>query len=139
MSLNPTKFRLAEYDRNMFSARPEHGTDIEAFMQPEYWAHIAAQCKVFDQIEVIPESGEYYMLFLVVAASRTGLRVKPIVRIDLSDEDEIKDRDLDVTWKGPVLKWCVTRSADKAVIYDKFASREEAAQKLAEHISAKAA
>lgn len=136
-SLNPTKFGLAEFAGNTFRAVPEHGTKMEEFMQPEFWAHIAAQCKVFDKIEVIPESGEYYAMFVVVSASKTGLRVKPVIRVDLTNSDELAvDKDLDAKWMGPHAKWCVVRKADGAIMYRDMASKEEATLKLAEHISA---
>jgi hypothetical protein len=115
--LATNRFHLAEFRRNIFDVIPEHGTPFEALLKEGYWAHVSAQMKPGDRIEVRAEDGSYFAQLIVQDAGRLYARVAVLMHVKLDaievKEDGLKAGEYEVAWKGPQLKWCVLRGKDK--------------------------
>ena len=126
-SIQPERTGQAEYKRQDWVVDAESGTSIQDCQDPQYWAHVCQQFKIFDRIEVRVESGEWMAEFVVLACERNWAKVEMLHFYDLAPADKAPvSAKYEVTWKGPHLKWSVIRIADREKIKDKMMSREEA-------------
>jgi hypothetical protein len=115
--LASNRLHFAEHRRNIFTVTPEHGTPYEAILREDFWAHVSVKMKPGDRIEVLAEDGSYFAELLVQDAGRLYAKVAPLRHIKL-DAVDVKEGGLamegfEVVWKGPQLKWCVTRGKDR--------------------------
>lgn len=143
MSLNVTRFKLAEYHRSTYACMVEHGTAPGQLVEPAFWAHVASSLKPGDIIQVEPDSREWFAELYVLESGMNFARVallsvSPLVDTNRPAVDE-SDADFSVDWKGPAKKWSVIRTADKAYVYEGLPSKDAALAKLAAHVRPQAA
>ncbi len=50
--LNPQRMKLAEYERQDWVINAEDGTSPDDLKDPGFWAHVSAQMKPYDHVEV---------------------------------------------------------------------------------------
>lgn len=134
-ALNSSRFKQAEYERNIWVVTPEAETPLEALLNPAFWAHVASSFKPWDHIEVRAEDGSYWAELLVQDASRNWAKVAVLRQVQLNGEApraEESDGHI-VEWSGPHTKWRVVRKADKAILKDSM-SKADANKWLAEHL-----
>ncbi len=136
MSLNVTRFTLAEYKRSIWCATVEHGFQPVKLLEPPFWANVANILKPGDRIEVESESREWFVELYVLEVGAGFARVA-MMRMDalnaLDQSAVPTDLDFTVEFKGPVKKWSVIRKLDKAPIYEGLSSKDAALAKLAAH------
>ncbi len=129
-AINPSRLKLGEYIRNIFTATAHEGTLVEDALNPEYWAHVSEQFKPYDKIELRADDGSWYAEFMVLDASRTWARVKLLNQWDLTTADtSLSQATLDAyrfEFKGPHKKWCVIRNSDDAYVHEQMASKGDA-------------
>lgn len=124
--------RLAEaaYQRNEWRYTAEAGTTINEILDPQYWAHVAANFKPHDIIEVIPEDGSWYARLIVLTNARLWAKVFLLQKADLekalADTPATDDETHEVKWMGAIEKHAVIRKADKALIKGGFTTKLEA-------------
>ena len=143
MALIASMVKSADYAYSRWNAVVPHGTLQDDVLHPKMWAHVAATLRAGDEIRVKVESNEWvqYLMIMEVGpnyavVARIG-QVHPLIGANRHVVEA--DTDFSIEWKGPVRKWAVIRKSDKAVIYDKFESRETAQSRLASHVQPKAA
>jgi hypothetical protein len=61
MKILVPNFTLAEYARNIWRINALHGQSMDDFKNPESWAHVAANFKRFDEVEVVAEDGSFLL------------------------------------------------------------------------------
>ena len=116
--LTQSGFQLSQYARNVWMASPAVDTPFERIMEPEYWAHVAAQLRPMDQIEIYPEDMSYYALLIVTDTGTGAVRVVPIihpVNLHKKEMESLKTAlsdDYDVKWVSPTKKYGVIRKED---------------------------
>lgn len=145
--VHANRFKSAEFRRNIWDAIPEAGTPFDDLLKPEYWAHVAANLRPWDRIEVRAEDGSYYAELLVRDAGRLWAKVECLRKHDLgADTGQVPDVVADVTysvqWRGPHSKHAVMRergNGAKEVLRDQFETREAAEAWKADHMKAMAA
>lgn len=139
MPINHSKFKQAEYVRNVWAVTPEDGVTLDQVLEPSFWAHVAANLKPWDKIEVRAEDGTYYAELIVLQAARSWAKVRMIHQVEL-DEAPAENNDVPgyhVKFAGRA-KWRVIRKVDNEVIHQGAACEQEAKDWLTEHLSATA-
>ena len=145
--IHANRFKSAEFRRNIWDVIPEASTPFEDVLKPEFWAHVAANLRPWDRIEVRAEDGSYYAELLVQDCGRLWAKVAVLSKVTLSkDAAQVPDIVADVTysvqWRGPHSKHAVMRergSGEKEVMRDQFETREAAEAWKADHMKALAA
>lgn len=137
VALHATRFKSAEYERNLWVITPESGVSFEDLSSPRYWANVAMNLKPYDKIEVRADDGSYYGELLVTYVGNQFVQTKPISYVDLGAEqshDEVVGG-LDVMWRGPHCKWSVIRKKDNGfdVLSEQHANKSVATKWAAEH------
>ena len=81
----PSRFNAAEFHRNLYHARAEKGTTIADVEDSEYWVHVCATLNKFDRIEVIEESGAWWVELIVLSANKKdsseNTQERPTIRV----------------------------------------------------------
>jgi hypothetical protein len=134
--LNPSEYNRAEYARAVHFVSPAEGVTLADLQEPAFWAHVSAKFHAYDKIEVVPQGGAYYAELLVVNCSGTHAKVAVLQHKELSvkkAKDAPADEVFGVEFKGPQRKWAIIRKADKAIVKEEFASKDEAFAWLALH------
>jgi len=140
-----TQSRLAnaEYGRVIYQAVVENHVTREDILKPAFWSLVALQLKPGYQIEVTPDDMSFYALLRVRACDRTWAQVDEIIFKDFSkvDVDSIASQNDEYEYKfrGPHCLHSIVRKADGSVLFEKCATKQEALDKLANHIKTIAA
>ena len=117
--LKPMGFKQAEYTRNEFFIAPEAGVPWDAILKPEYWAHVAAKLRPYDEIIVVPEDDSFYGRVIVLRTGTAIAFVRELQFVEFKDrvvEGDLDDQDFDITWSGPIARYRVTRRSDGMVL-----------------------
>jgi len=139
MSLHVSRYMLAEQGRAVHMAIPEEGTTLKQIQEPQYWAHVAADLRVHDRIEVAVEGGELWCELLVIAKGNNWVKTAVINRLEEKIDEQPEDnKDFKVQHRGP-RKWSVVRIEDSAIIAEDIGTKLEAEQHKLDHIKALAA
>lgn len=133
--LNPKNMGLSEHRRQHLVVDAEEGTTVEDVLDPQYWAHVAAEMEPYARVEVLLETGEWMLELMVINRGRNWAQMHLLHKHDLQERSETmpvaqKHR---IEWKGPQRKHAVIRIADSQVIQDGFSSKQEAGVWLANH------
>lgn len=136
-NLTPKRFKLADYERNLWVATPEAGTTLEDVLKNDYFAHVAGNFKPFDKVEVRAEDESYYAELLVRSAGKNWAVCNVLMHVDLAPKsDAVPDEDYTVGWGGPHQKHRVVRKKDGEVLFQGGASADEARSWLTNHLKA---
>lgn len=112
--VHPSRFREASGARNVWAIGVDELTTWDEVLAPEYWSHIAQNCRPGDYIEVKPDDGSYVALLHVVSVQRNAVGVCEIYKKPLHGVAmPVVTNATTVEFKGPNLKWCVIRTKDK--------------------------
>jgi len=132
INLDPSRFKGAEYERNVYVATVEQGTTIDTLELPAFWSHIAAKLRPWDKIEVRCDDGSFYAECIVIDADRTWAKLHVIMGVDLSkkeitpSEAKVMADQFEVKWRGPHMKHCVLRVSDGMVLQEGIGTKDEA-------------
>ena len=122
--LEPSRFHLAEHQRNVYVATVEGGIARADMLAPEFWSHIAAKLRPYDEIVVYCDDGSLYARMLVLNSERTWARMHVLQWEDLTTRDvslskgapaakaaspEVEKALFRVEYKGKHKQWCVIR------------------------------
>lgn len=134
------RFQAADQVRNRWAISPEEGSTVDDVMRPEATAHIAAQLKRWDIIEVRPDDESFYAELLVKDAGPNWASFWLIQHVELAPKVDAAEADepFVVGWGGPHQKHRVTRKADNEVLKSGFPSKAEARAWAIEHTKAMA-
>jgi hypothetical protein len=132
---SPVRHKLAEHDFVQHSVTVEAGHTIDDVLKPEYFAHVAAKFKPYDEISVRTDDGTWYAKLLVTEVGRSWLRTFLLedYKLTTSDVAQSQANAVEVIWRGPHLKHSVVRKSDRGVLKDGFATKGEAAAWAAEN------
>lgn len=140
-TLMPARIKVQDYAITTYVATAEQGTVKEDFLRPEYWAHIAAKFKPWDQIKVLSDDGTFYGEYMVMSCGRAWAKVYELRFVNLTSSDVSltqaatqESSGFIVKWRGHHLKWSVIREKDKEPIKDMMATEQEARVWLDEHL-----
>lgn len=132
--MKPTILREAEYRRTVWDLTVDKGVEPKAVLQPSFWAHVAGRLKIGDRIEVTAADGSW--LYELIVRSKPAGRATEATVIPLNFHDlnalDVETRaalvgvEYEHAWKGPTLKHCVIRLADKAIVVDKLDTKDQA-------------
>jgi len=134
-ALIPPDLSQAEYNRNRFLARPPEGTTLADILNPDFWAHVARQFRQGDLIEVYPKDGTFYAELFVAECRKVGminvLRLVKISYTPLTEEPQEKAKTessnpYEIVYRGPDKKHTVTRRADKVIVSEGHATKQDA-------------
>jgi hypothetical protein len=127
VQLQPRRMKPAEEVSTRFAVTipPEHEHDD--LLDPAYWAHVAVQMQPGNILEVRTDTGSHYGRFYVTECSRNHAKLYELewVKIDKA-ESEITDDVYVYAWKGPVMKHCVIRKSDGAVVHEQMPTKAAA-------------
>lgn len=128
---------------NEWVADPESKTPFDAVLEPQFWAHVSAKLRPYDEVIVRAEDGSYYARLLVQDAGRLFAKVAVLEKYDLAAV-EVGGADAipsgyEIKHAGPHAKWRVVRLSDRAPVKDKFETKGQAQQWLTEHLKGLAA
>lgn len=132
VQLSPARFKLAEYERQIYVATAEEGCTPEDLLKPEHWAHVAKDLKPWDRIEARANDGTWFAEYLVLDTSRAWARVRllgevqHITTADVAQTQASLQGTYRVEYKGPHSKWCVIRNSDNAMQKEGEGSRDAA-------------
>lgn len=130
MKILVPNFNLAEYSRNIWRVTALHGQSFEQFKDPEAWAHVAANFKRHDEVELIAEDGSFFAKGVVLKVTKTSASVHFYTHVDFEEKITTTDENAKFTaeWGGGA-KWRVIRKSDGEVIESQISSKEEAFHK----------
>lgn len=118
MKLLDNQMRQAEFDRNIYSLRPEHGTTLADVCTQEFWVHVAKRLKAGDRIEVMPVDGSWFAELYVRSANDKEVSVFVLRHVDFMAGEAPVESDLyEVKFAGRA-KWRVLRRSDKEIMID---------------------
>lgn len=122
--------------RTTFIATIPSDTDIEAVLQPTFWANVANQIRVRNHIEADWEDGSKLVSLRVVGVGTDFVKVKVMneYKFDVV-ADVIANNDFKVEWKAQVHKFSVIRKSTNEYVKDGFTSKEEANEWLKDNLS----
>jgi len=114
---DPPRLKLAEHRRRVFTITPAPETEFKDLLDEAYYKRIGELLKPMDQIEVVPERGDYFAILIVQASGKGYAHVATLLKKDLDPEIAAKRRaEYVVKWAGPVHKFRVTRSSDGMIM-----------------------
>ena len=136
-ALVASRFKFSEYERNIWIANPEPGTPPDAIMDPGYWAHVSAQLRPWDKIEVRyqDDNGSAYVELLVAEVGRGFVRVETLLTKAFGGSAGIDTTsDYRIAFH-PQKHYRIIRTSDGAVIKEDLPSRGSAENWLSVHLS----
>jgi len=141
MRLNIGRFSSTEFVNKHWTCTVEVGTTLEEVLQPAFFSNVAMMITPYDQIIVRTDDGSWYAELLVLMSGPSWAKVHLKYSANLLDkEDSGLTQDQEdkfiVAWRGPHLKWCVTRKDDKMNIKEVCNSKVEAYSWLREYLRA---
>lgn len=133
--LMPDRIGQSEDKERRFVIDIEYGVTLEQVMEPSYWAHVASQMQQFDEIKVRTEDGAWCAFLMVKYAERNYVSVvlDRVIHLDKEVEIPAQSEKHKVEWKGPRLRFCVTRIADQKRVKEGCLSRDEGLAWIIEH------
>ncbi len=136
--LSPGRRQPFTHRNQIHNITAEENTPFDAVMDPQFYAHIAPNLRMYDEIRVTTDDGAYYARLLVLAVGQTWAKVRKLEFVDLmgSESDTPADpmNQYYVKFRGPVLKWSMLRRSDNAVIREGMDTRGEAERYMADHV-----
>jgi hypothetical protein len=105
---------------------PEHNHDD--LMNPAYWAHVAIQMQPGNILEVRTDTGSHYGRFYVSECSRNHAKLHELEWVEIEKSADVDDDVYVYGWKGPVMKHCIIRKSDGAVIQEQMPTKAAAQQ-----------
>lgn len=132
--MKPTILREAEYRRTIWDLTADKGVDPKMLLQPAFWAHVAGRLKIGDRIEVMAFDGSW-LSELIVRSKPIGRATEATViplnfydlnAIDAETKAAVVGVEYEYAWKGPTLKHCVVRLADRTIVAEKFDTKDQA-------------
>lgn len=122
------RFSLAEMRRQQFLATvPDHMT-IEDALAPEFWVHVAAKVRPYDEIIVGRDDCAWRLSLVVADTWSGGVRVIEVGRCEMTGALEKSTEEangLKVQWRGPNARWSVLDAAGQ-VLHSGFANKDDA-------------
>ena len=139
LSLNATRFGLAEHKRNVWHAVLPEGDDYENVFDPSYWAHVATKMRAGDEIIVINDQMTLRAHLVVKKAERLFVQVVEVSKVDLtiqtSSSEVLADYAVEVKWAGPHDKFRVERIRDgKREVLSAGMDKDAAEKWAADHL-----
>jgi hypothetical protein len=139
-----SRFKEASFARTQWQVIAEHGTTLEDIKKPEYWAHVAKQLKITDEITVICEDMTFKVNLDVLDKSNTWAKVFVTDYIDYTEATgetmpEAPQKEFKVKWGGPHVKYQVIRAEDSEVVKEYFATEADAYNYLRDYSKVMAA
>ena len=138
--LQPSRCKLAEYQRSVFAINPEPDMPFEAMLSPHYWAHVSQNFRPGTKLEIYPPEGHYYALLLVQDCGRLFAKVAVIQKVDFVPvtvgEHQLDTSAYRASYGGVNSKWCVHRVVDgkKELMKSELGDREEAEAWIRQHV-----
>jgi hypothetical protein len=138
ISLDSHRLKDIEFQRLVMGCYPPKEHTIEDMKRPEYWAAVAGKLRPWNHIEVYSEDGTWYAELLVLAVERAHAVVHVLAYHSLSTSDVVMTS-LAGSSKyeirhTPGLQWHIIRRADRHIVRDQMARREDAEFALTEHL-----
>ncbi|GLI92994.1 hypothetical protein [Methylocystis echinoides] len=122
------RFSLAEMRRQQFLATvPDHVT-IDDVLVPEFWVHVAAKVRPYDEIIVGRDDCTWRLSLVVADVWSGGVKVVELSRVELVGALEKSTEEangLRVQWRGPNARWSVMDAAGQ-VLHSGFANKDDA-------------
>lgn len=133
--IDSNRFRLAEFERQVWIANIEYGVTLDDIQVPGFWAMMASQLRPYDHIEARAEDGSWIAYLIVTGSDRTWARVvvDRVIKLTSADVSQTQAARHEVAWKGPQHKYAVIRTADSEMVRAGFGSKEDANTWLREH------
>jgi len=134
-ALIPSDLKQADYNRNRFLAHPPEGTTLEDVLNPAFWAHVSRQFVPGggDIIEVVPADRSFYAELLVVECRKVGLvtnirlvKLNYVPLVENKPAGKAAKSEYEVVYRGEARKHTVTRTADKEVVSEGHATKQDA-------------
>lgn len=139
MRLEPTRCALDEHVNQNWTLTVEPHVTVEDVLHPEFLANVSARMRPYDHVRVRTDTGEWYAELLVLSCGRTWAKMVLLYKIDLTTKDvdltqAAPNDEYIVQYRGPHLRFCVTRKSDRSSIKEQCQSKEEANTWLADYI-----
>jgi hypothetical protein len=127
------QFAQREQKRQDWVVEATEGTLPEDILDPQYWAHVAAQLQLYDRVEVLLETGEWMAELICTGVGRNWAQMQVLKHYDLAPPVEAlaAAARYRVDWKGKA--FVVVRIADSQVVQGGFANRNDANAWLSNH------
>lgn len=142
--LAPRRMQLAEHAFVTWHVTSEAGTPVEALLDPKYWANAVHSHPINrgHRIEVDCEDGSYTATLFVREVGRLFAKVTLLSKTMLGASDAADAVEVDgytLKYRGTIMKWTVTRIADKKTVSEGHENKDAARDWLREHLKALAA
>ena len=82
--ISQSKFKQAEFVREVFVISPPAGVGLDDILTREYWTNVAAKLKPMSRIEVMPMDNTFFAELIVTAAGKNWASVVLRDYVDLN-------------------------------------------------------
>ena len=148
MALKPINLKEADYVRHVFAIRLEADENFEDVLTPSYWAHVAAQLRVMDRVEVSPADGTWLAELVVSAVTNTEAKMSvyrfvelepcKLPELGIGKADKVASADAYFRrWNAKDMSHEVIRKEDNIVVFqtkDKAEAEAKVKELLAESL-----
>ena len=128
MKILQHQVKQADFIRTVWAVKPEPGTSLEDMLAPDYWANVAKTLKAGDRIEITAADNSWFAELLVRSTSALAATLAVLRSTDFTDAKQSPTAEAvqyDVRHRGGA-GWSVIRRSDKAVLFEKGETREQA-------------
>lgn len=139
--LSTNRIKSGDFVRTFYVATAHENTEPQDLLRPEYFAHVAAQFKPRDRIEVWADDGSWIADLVVMGASRNSADVRLLNTYQINSAHSPGDTPSElqsyfVKHRGVHSQWSVIRKADNHVVFEGGSSRAVADAWLTNHLKA---
>ena len=128
MKILQHQVKQADFIRTVWAVKPEPGTSLEDMLAPDYWANVAKTLKAGDRIEITAADNSWFAELLVRSTSALTATLAVLRHTDFASAKQSPAAgavEYDVRHRGSA-GWSVVRLADKAIVFEKGDTREQA-------------
>lgn len=137
--VSPGRHQLFRFSNNRHFVTAEEGTTPADVCKPEFLGHVARKVRMYDEIIVVNDTGDFWMRLIALQTGPTWVRTKALELVDLKDDAKQVTADpmnpYTVEFKGPVRKWICLRKDDGQPVKEQMTSRAEAEAFMRDYIS----
>jgi hypothetical protein len=133
--VKPVRLKQAEHLRNVFCVTVPPEVTFDQVQRADFWAHVGAQLKPCDRIEVVPEDLSWFGELIVTDCDRLWAKTSPLRFVELAGKAG-GDTPSGYTVKhmGPVKKHVVIRESDGAIVQEGISTKVEAKAWITDHL-----
>jgi hypothetical protein len=117
------QLQTSETARNHYVARPEAAVTREQMLRPAFWSHVAKMLRAGDRIDALSADASWFMELVVRASDGVEVAIGELRFVAFDAIAQRNPDDYEIAYKGPVVRWRITRKADGVIVQENLQSK----------------